>query len=153
MSDQLSPHFTLAEFTRSETAARLGVDMRPPAIVVDNLRALCLHVLEPIRAAVGPVFVSSGWRPVRLNVQIGGSRTSDHITGLAADIKVFGFSPLQLSRTISAMSIPFKQLICEFGQWVHVSYDPLMGQDPKREVLTALKRDGRTVYEAGLVEV
>ena len=149
----LSPHFALDEFLRSETAARMGAELKPPTVVIDNLRELCLHILEPIRAAFGPVFVSSGWRPLWLNAQVGGSRTSDHITGLAADINVFDFKPIKMCKAIAAMDLPFKQLICEFDQWVHISYDPLMGQEPKRQILTARKRDGRTVYLPGLVEV
>lgn len=83
---QLSPHFYLDEFLRSEYAARHGIDMTPSSKVVANLALLCRDVLEPIRALVGgPLVITSGYRPEALNTAIGGAPNSDHIRGLSAD--------------------------------------------------------------------
>lgn len=148
----LSPHFALAEFTRSETAARHGgIDMLPSDAVLANLKRLCIEVLEPIRKRAGEIIVTSGYRPQALNDLIGGSKNSDHLTGSAADIHVLDISLEQLAETVESlqMQIPLKQCIIEFGQWVHVSIQPL-GEAPRREFLTATRKDGQTVYSLGL---
>jgi hypothetical protein len=153
---QLTANFYLEEFTRSEIAARLG---RP--IVVErgsgeyaNVLRLCTHVLQPLRSVLGPVFVSSGVRPLWLNTMIGGSQRSQHILGEAADIVVSGFSPYEVVAWLSTSGLPFDQVIHEFGQWVHISIHPF-DRPPRGQVLTAWKRpDGAgalaTAYATGL---
>ena len=145
----LSPHFDLSEFLRSDTAQRLGIDMTPLPPVVAALTALCAHVLEPLRAHLGvPIHVISGYRPLRLNTAIGGARTSQHMVGQAADIRVDGMSPVQLCHAVIAWGVPFDQLISEFG-WTHVSFNPAGKQ--RDQVLTAWHRDDGSVgYRPGL---
>ena len=87
----LSNHFTLEEFTASETADKLGIDNSLCVVydmyIISNLETLCRFTLEPIREKLRcPIYVSSGFRSQRLNVEVGGSPTSDHRYGLAADI-------------------------------------------------------------------
>lgn len=153
MSIRLSPHFSLDEFLRSDTAARLGQQILASEWVQDNLQALCRNILEPIREVFGPLVVTSGYRPGWLNTHIGGSRNSDHMTGCAVDLISPTTRPLDLARAVSVMDLPFKQLILEFGQWTHISFDPMIGAEPKRQMLTAHMVGGRVEYEAGIVEV
>ena len=83
----LSQHFRLSEFTRSATASARGIDNTPSASAIDNLRRLCQEVLEPLRRHLDrPVVISSGYRCKKLNQLVGGVRTSQHMTGEAADI-------------------------------------------------------------------
>ena len=94
LDEHLSPHFTVGEFFRSGTAIRLGIDNNPDAHpgegistaeVVENLRALCTEVLEPLRRRVGRVIVTSGYRCQELNKAVGGVWNSQHLKGEAAD--------------------------------------------------------------------
>lgn len=146
----LSEHFSLAEMIASSAALRLGIDNVPDEAEIENLRRLCAEILEPLRAELGqPVVVTSGLRVPALNAAIGGSPRSDHCHGRAADIKVPGMSARDVCETIRALRLPYRQLICEFGAWCHVSI-PVSGQPPAREELTALKVAGKTEYHRGI---
>lgn len=124
---QLTEHFTLSEFVRSETAAHKHIDNTPSPEVVENLRALCRHVLEPARVAFGaPVYITSGYRCPALNKAVGGKPTSQHQYGEAADLQVQGMRNLKrLYKVIKDHGI-FDQLLYETNQagakWIHVSY-------------------------------
>jgi len=151
---KLSNNFSLAELTRSQTATRKGIDNQPNDEQLANLVALCECVLQPIREHYGKsVRISSGLRVPELNTAIGSSATSDHCKGMAADIETPGVDNLELARWIEGSGIAFRQLILEFyngtpdSGWIHVSYDP---SDNKRQVLTATKQGGKTVYLPGL---
>ena len=147
---QLSPNFHLAEFLRSQTAARLGIDngIQPGSAVEVNLRALA-ELLQPIRDGLGPVHVTSGYRCRALNKAIGGAATSAHSYGRAADIVVTGHAPHAVCAWVIRACLPFDQLIHEFGQWTHIAIAPEANKS-RREILTAYKRDGKTVYQPGL---
>jgi hypothetical protein len=148
---ELSEHFSLAEMIASDTATRQGINNTPGPHEIDNLRRLCVRVLEPLRAALGqPIKVTSGYRSSLINTLVGGSRSSDHCAGRAADIKVEGTSPLTLAKAIQSLDLPVQQVIHEFGVWVHVSIPPA-GDVPRREYLTAVKNNGKTQYLLGLV--
>ena len=143
---KLSPNFDLSEFVVSQEATRAGIDNTPPTVVVANLTALCVAILEPLRQALGPVRVSSGYRCPALNAAIGGARDSQHLTGHAADIAVNGRTLNEVYTWIFD-NAPFDQVIREFppGGWVHVSYAPGRG---RRQGLRATRgADGRTIYE------
>ena len=88
----LSPHFKLNEFTKSRTARENGIDNTPPPEAVENLRALCIHTLEPLREALGlPIIITSGYRCKGLNERITHhSDSSQHMQGEAADFVVQG---------------------------------------------------------------
>ena len=148
---QLSKHFHLQEFLRSGTAERLGIDNRiePGSAVEANLQALCERLLQPIRGGLGPVHVTSGYRCPALNKALGGAGSSAHVYGRAADIVVTGHAPHAVCAWVIRACLPFDQLIHEFGQWTHIAIAP---QDNKnrREILTAARQDGRTVYQPGL---
>lgn len=145
----LSPNFTLAEMVRSGTALRRGIDNTPLPIVVKNLERLCRNVLEPVRAHYGrPVIVTSGYRSPALNSAIGGSGTSQHSQGEAADFTVVGARNIEVCRWISA-NLEFDQVIYEFGEegWVHCSWSKTRLRNME---LTARRVSGKTVYVAGI---
>lgn len=130
---KLSANFTLEEMLESQTARRKGINEQftPPEVVVANLRALCKNILQPLAEAVGkPIKISSGYRCQRLNKSVGGSTTSQHMIGEAADIQaISGMTNKQLFDKIKQLNLPFDQLIWEFGNdknpaWVHVSFGP-----------------------------
>ena len=121
---QLSPHFSLAELTVSQEAARRGIDNTPPAAVIERLRRTA-QGLEAVRVRLGcaPVIVSSGYRCPELNAAIGGSPGSQHMLGEAADIIVPRFGgPTEVAAALRDSGVEYDQLILEFGRWVHVSF-------------------------------
>ncbi|MDH5185201.1 MAG: D-Ala-D-Ala carboxypeptidase family metallohydrolase [Gammaproteobacteria bacterium] len=137
---KLSDNFYLDEFTRSQTAVRHGIDMSviEGGLVYTHLRRLCKTILQPVRDELGPVHISSGYRPSKLNKLIGGSSNSAHCNGKAADITVSGYTPLQVAQWIDENLPNYDQVIHEFGQWVHVSISgPL--REPRGSGLTAVK--------------
>lgn len=80
-------YFTIKELTRSNKAFELGIDNHPSLPVVGNLEFLIDTLLDPVRGMWGkPLHVSSGYRCEELNKAVGGSKTSAHLKGLAADI-------------------------------------------------------------------
>ena len=152
---KLSNNFSLKEMTKSQTATRKDIDNEPGEEEIENLKQLCERVLQPVREHFGKaVRVNSGYRSPKLNSAIGGSKTSDHCKGMAADIEINGVANADLAEWIKD-NCEFRQLILEFytpgipdSGWVHVSYDL---DDNRRKILTAMKEDGRTVYKVGLV--
>lgn len=150
---KLSENFTLEEMTRSSIATRFGLDNAPSASDIENLRRLCLTVLEPLRAELGkPIRISSGLRKDAVNRAAGGANGSEHKDGRAADIEVDGLTPLEVCKAVERLRLPFNQLIHEFGAWCHVSV-PVEILAPNREKLTAKKVGKKTVYVSGLIEV
>jgi len=151
----LTENFTLSEMTKSETALRYDMDNSPPQEITSNLQALAVHVLQPVRDHYGKgVKVNSGYRSPDVNAKVGGSRTSDHCRGMAADIEIPGVPNHELAEWIRS-NLLFTQVILEFytqgvpdSGWVHVSYDH---ENLKKQALTAVKQDGKTVYPQGLV--
>ncbi len=137
----LSPHFSLAEFEFSDYAARRGIDNRMPEELYPNAIALCANVLEPARAALGPLAVRSGYRCKKLNSAIGGATKSQHLLGQAADIVpvAFDVKVFQLFHWMIECS-PFDQIIWDFnGAWVHVSYAPTL----RKSILAANRIPGK----------
>lgn len=143
----LTPHFSLAELTASDTAVARKIDNTPTPAITANLMRLA-GVLERVRDLAGaPIKVSSGYRAPALNKAIGGSATSAHVFGLAADISTSAMSPKVLASLIRDSKIPFDQLIYE-GTWVHIG---LSAGKPRRQVLTAKFGPGGTTYVNGIV--
>jgi hypothetical protein len=152
---QLTKNFSLHELTKSETAARHDMDNTPGPAEIANLTELAGKVLQPIRDHFAKgVHVNSGFRHPDVNAKVGGSKTSDHCKGQAADIEIPGVANADLAAWIRD-NMEFTQLILEFytpgipdSGWVHVSYDP---NNLKKQVMTATRKDGKTVYLPGLV--
>ena len=154
---QLTNNFTLEELTKSETALRQNIDNTPTVEVVENLTRLAEKVLQPVREHYAKgVKVNSGFRSMAVNAAVGGvqgAKPSDHTRGMAADIEIPGVPNAELAQWIEA-NLEYTQLILEFytqgipdSGWVHVSYDPA---NLKKQSLTAVKQDGKTVYLPGL---
>jgi uncharacterized protein YcbK (DUF882 family) len=152
---KLTANFSLEELTKSDTGLRLGLDNTPDDTQLANLVALCECVLQPVRDHFGKgVKVNSGLRTLAVNRAIGSKDTSDHTKGMAADIEIPGVANAELAQWI-VNNLEFRQVILEFytpgipdSGWVHVSYNP---GDNKKQVLTATKQSGKTVYLNGLV--
>lgn len=148
----LTKNFTLEELSNSSTAKRLGIDNIPNNEQVENLRLLCEKVLQPIREKYGkPIIISSGFRCEKLNKAIGGSPTSEHRYGMAADFH-------SLSDTLSdnkalwdlirTMNLNFGQLIYEYGSdsgpdWIHISYNE---KNNRKQILRCKKVNGKASY-------
>jgi len=152
---QLTKNFSLHELTKSETAARHDMENTPGPAEIANLTELAGKVLQPIRDHFAKgVHINSGFRHPDVNAKVGGSKTSDHCKGQAADIEIPGVANADLAAWIRD-NMEFTQLILEFytpgipdSGWVHVSYDP---NNLKKQVMTATRKDGKTVYLTGLV--
>lgn len=132
---KLTEHFDLDEFLESQTATRKGIYNTPPVEAVDYISNLCEAVLEPLRLALGPVRILSGYRSPDLNFAIGGSPSSQHMRGQAADLMLPG-KPLNEVWNWIFDNANYDQLIREFppGGWIHVSY---IGTPTRRESLLA----------------
>ena len=127
---QLTPNFTLAELTHSQTASRLGLDNTPDAVITQHLVRLA-QGLEQVRALVRcPVVISSGYRSPLVNKAVGGAAKSQHVDGHAADITAPAFgTPARLMAVIVKARLPYDQCILEYadkagGGWVHISFTP-----------------------------
>ncbi len=126
---QLSPHFSLAEMVKSQTASRLGIDNSPPDHVKKRLKLLANAVLEPVREHFKkPVRISSGYRSLLLNEAVGSKSSSQHIRGEAADFEIPGVPNLEVALWISK-HLQYDQVIWEYGSlsdpaagWIHCSY-------------------------------
>ena len=151
---RVSKNFALSEMVKSATAERLNVDNSPSDIHLVNLTHLAIHILQPVRDQFGVITINSGYRSPALNAKVGGSKTSQHCNGQAADFESFSTPNPDLAKWI-AKNLDFDQLILEFydgvnpnSGWVHCSYN-LMGN--RKKILTALKTKNGVVYKNGFV--
>lgn len=119
-------YFTIKELTKSSTAESKGIYNTPTPEVERNLTALVENVLDPLRTIYGkPITVNSGYRCPELNKAVGGSATSDHVKGFAADITAGSKEENERLFNIIKHNFHFSQLIDEKNfSWVHVSYNP-----------------------------
>lgn len=117
-------YFTLEEFTNSDTAKQKGIDNTLPAAARKNIVALVANCLDPLRETYGsPIKVSSGYRCPALNKAVGGSATSQHVKGEAADLIVSsGREGLKDLLGIILRDLVFDQVIFENNQWIHISF-------------------------------
>jgi putative chitinase len=151
---QLSEHFKLNEFTKSETAIRKRIDNTPGPAHASNLQKVCEKILEPVRRHYGkPVRINSGYRGPALNAAVGGSSKSQHCNGEAVDFEIDGLANPELAKWVSE-NCDFDQIILEFydpkegpnSGWVHASYSE--GKN-RKQILTAVSVNGKTVYKPG----
>ena len=139
MPRMLSPNFSLDELVFSQTASREKIDNTPNAQVLANLQHLASQ-LEIVREKLGglPLLISSGYRSAALNVAVGGSLKSVHVTGLAVDFTAPKFGTvLQVAKAVSTCGVAFDQVIYEFGRWVHLGV-ALPGTQAKSELLSIM---------------
>ena len=145
---RLSPNFNLDEFTQSASADRLNISNEPTAEVITSLQLLVTNVLQPLRTALGrSITVTSGYRNPAVNKAVGGVKTSQHSEGKAVDIVVAGVAPHAVVEMLLKLNIPFDQVINEFNDWTHISYNKDIN---RKQVLTAKKINGKTLYTNGL---
>ena len=149
---KLSKHFSLTEFTKSQTAERKGIDNTPNEEHIEKMKALCESVLESIRYHFEkPIMINSGYRSVALCEAIGSKSTSQHAKGEAGDIEIPGIDNFVLAKFIQD-SLNFDQFIleCYTGEpssgWVHVSY--VNSETNRKDVLTYDRTNG---YRKGLI--
>jgi zinc D-Ala-D-Ala carboxypeptidase len=140
----LTENFTLEEMCKSAYAIRQGIDNTPNEEQKENLRLLCINILQLLRNSIGiPVHIDSGFRNFEVNAAIGGAKTSQHTEGKAADITTAYYEPRKLADIIVKLGISFDQLILEFDEWVHISYNK---DGNRNELLYATKIGGVTKY-------
>jgi hypothetical protein len=151
---KLSQHLDLSEVVRSDMAKRKGINNMPTPEHIENFKKLAENIFEPIRKHFGvPIMISSGYRSKALNTAIGGSLTSQHCSGEAIDIDMDGTTRGVTNKMVFDFikdKLNFDQLIFEFGtkdapDWVHVSFESNGKQ--RKQVLRAIKRSGKTVYQ------
>ena len=131
-------YFTMGEMMRSDTAARKGINNKCTKEDAERLKKLIENVLDPLREAYGkPIKVNSGYRCPELNKAVGGSKTSDHMKGCAADIVGTPNTKSENKRLFylaQSIGIEWKQLIEEKNfSWIHISYDE---NDIRKQVLS-----------------
>lgn len=124
----LSNNFTLSELTYSSTAESKGVDNIPDRWALENLKKLCNDILQPIRDKYGKsIFINSGYRSPKVNRLVGGSLSSQHTKGEAADITVGSKEGNKklfdlIVKMIENKEITVGQLIDEKDyKWIHIS--------------------------------
>lgn len=122
----LTKNFTLEELIVSQYASRNGINNTPNEEQVENLKQLCINILQPLRDALGiPLHIDSGFRNFEVNNAVGGAKTSQHTKGQAADVVVPGMTPMDVIRRVVALRLPFDQMIFEYGEWMHISYNEI----------------------------
>ena len=149
---KLSANFQLSELVKSQVAERNGISNNPSPAHIDNLKALCVNVLQPIRSHFdAPVLISSGYRSGELNIAIGSSIKSQHIEGKAADIEVAGVDNKELAEWVRD-NLEFDQLILEFYRdgepdsgWIHISWDS--GNNRNQLLRASRDEEGKTNYK------
>lgn len=145
----LGKYFSKREMERSATATRLGLSNSIPDDLLGNAR-LVASKLDIIREHFDkPVYVLSCYRSPSVNAAVGGSKTSAHRFAMAADVKIDGVSVLELCRWCAENISDYDQIIYEFGEdgWMHIGFTK---GAPRKQLLTAKKVNGRTVYTEGL---
>lgn len=135
----LTPHFTLEEFTHSQTATREGIDNTPGEEETECLYRIA-YTLEIVRSVIAkPILISSGFRCLELNQCVGSSDSSWHTKGLAADFHINGMTPRQVIDIIRDI-VGYDQLIDEFEGWVHLG----LSHSHRSQVFQFRKVDSKT---------
>lgn len=127
-------YFTIKELCKSSTAIQKGINNTPNSEIVNNLKQLVDCILDPLRERYGkPITVNSGYRCSALNKAVGGSKTSQHVKGLAADITAGSSKENKiLFQLAQELNLPFDQLIDEKNfSWVHISFS----SKPRKQIL------------------
>lgn len=122
---RLSENFTLEELAVTKVAAFRSINLKEARDFIRPLTSLAVNQLEPARAAVkASARVNSGFRGLKLNANIGGSKTSQHCFGMAADLVFEGFEDragqIAAMMLIIEAGVVFGQLLLENG-CIHIS--------------------------------
>lgn len=142
-----SKYFTLDQLTYSDTAIRKDIDNEPGIVELAYLKQLATLILDPLEEKLrterkSSLHITSGFRCIKLNVLVGGSKTSQHTKGQAGDLQAERMTTEELYQFIKHSGIKFDQLIQEFNGWVHISFS----SNNRGECLRAVKQKGKTVY-------
>jgi len=145
---RLSKNFVLSEITRSNTARRLNISNAPNKEHLRNMQILITNLIQPMRDALGPIRISSGYRSPVLNRTIGGSSKSQHCKGQALDLQFWRDGEMcnkEIYNWVIEQGIEFDQMINEFDfAWIHIS---LKDKENRRQTLEAYHdEDGDTKY-------
>lgn len=143
----LTNHFTLEEFERSQTAIRHGIDNSVPTNLMPNMQRTAEMMEEVRNILLGRgIQVTSGYRCRELEIKISGKAYGAHMLALACDFvcPTFG-SPLEIARTLSTSLSDFDQIIWE-GTWVHLG---LSEAAQRKQLLTAKFIGGKAIYSVG----
>jgi zinc D-Ala-D-Ala carboxypeptidase len=150
---KLTANFSLDELIKSQVAERKGINNNPSPMQIDNLKALAVNILQPIRSQFDkPLIISSGFRCAQLCLEIGSSINSEHCAdnkSAAADFEIPGVDNKELAEWIKS-NLEYNQLILEFYRdgepssgWVHCSYSTDLN---KKQSLIAYRQDGKVQY-------
>ena len=150
---KLTANFSLDELIKSQVAERKGINNNPSPMQIDNLRALAVNILQPIRSHFAkPLIISSGFRCAQLCIEIGSSINSEHCAdnkSAAADFEIPGVDNKELAEWIKS-NLEYNQLILEFYRdgepssgWVHCSYSTDLN---KKQSLIAYRQDNKVQY-------
>ena len=147
---KLTANITLDELTKSQIAERKGINNNPNPQQIENLKALAVNILQPVRDQFGRVKVTSGFRSEELCLAIGSSVNSQHAKAEAADFEVIGVDNAELADWIN-MNLPYDQLILEYYKvgepnsgWIHCS---ICDKDSRKQFLHAYRSEGKTKYK------
>ena len=154
---KLTANITLDELTKSQIAERKCINNNPNPAQIENLKALAINILQPVRSHYNkPLIISSGFRCAQLCTEIGSSITSQHVAdegAAAADFEIPGVDNRELATWIRS-ELEFDQLILEFYRdneptsgWIHCSYST---NSNRNQSLRAMREDGKVVYKPWL---
>ena len=150
---KLTANITLDELTKSQVAERKGINNNPNPAQIENLKALAVNILQPVRSHYDkPLIISSGFRCAQLCVEIGSKITSQHVAdegAAAADFEIPGVDNRELATWIRS-ELEFDQLILEFYRdneptsgWIHCSYST---EANRNQALRAFREEGKVKY-------
>jgi putative chitinase len=126
-------HFTMEELTHSQTASRLGIENTPGPNEQGHVQEL-VGQMEAVRALFNcPITITVAYRNPEVNRAVGGSKTSSHLSGYAADFHVAGLDDLAAAMIIRDSELQFDQLIYEKGRCIHIGFDPRLRREVKRQ--------------------
>lgn len=125
MNKQISKNFSLEELCHSNMAVKKGLKNIPNESQIENLKKLCIRLLQPLREVYNePMVISSGFRSPEVNKAVGGVPTSQHTKGQAADVSVK--EPRKLLAELLKSRLDFDQAILyQDGKnnFLHMSYN------------------------------
>ena len=146
---RLSKNFSRAEIEHSNTAKRLGISNEMSEKHLESMQRLIDNLIQPMRDAIGPIRISSGYRSPKLNKAIGGSSRSQHSKGEALDLQFWEKGKMNnkvIYDWVLESGVEFDQMINEFDfSWIHIS---LKSRENRSQVLEAYKNEkGKTAYK------
>lgn len=124
---KLTPNFMLIEFTASNTARQRGITNVPNDAELENIKFSAIQ-MEIVRVLCGnkPCRITSGYRTQELNRAVGGSSTSDHVTGLAVDFAISGLTGKEICNILENSNLQYDQIIDYGAARIHIGFGKRM---------------------------